>query len=367
MTRSITTRSQAASCYFRTSVEHPHRKAIVQIEERCNLHCVHCFVSATQRGSSMTLADIREKVVPRLSDCRVQRVTLTGGEPTIHPNFLEVVSAFRDGKMSVGICTNGTMLTAGEIDQLTSLGGVHVNVSLDGFRPDSHGVFRGDRDSFRQTIETVRQLSRAGLLQGLLCTPNNLAEVDEYRELCEFAVSQGADYVLMNPLGSMGRGARSQARFASPSDRMRAIHECTATFASNGLDVVHIRFPNDSGVPLAGCEAGTIIYVFAPGDLTVCPYLVFAAKTPQSRHAPEEFIVGNILTDADIAKRLDAYSFHDRYQVGNNATCRSCTMGSECGKGCPAAVVSAGHRIGALDAEVCPIGNNGSLIQIQSA
>ena len=36
----------------------------------------------------------------------------------------------------------------------------------------------------------------------------------------------------------------------------------------------------------------TIIYTFTTGAVTVCPYLVFAARTPQSQHSPEEFIVG---------------------------------------------------------------------------
>ncbi len=113
--------------------------------------------------------------------------------------------------------------------------------------------------------------------------------------------------------------------------------------------------PYTTGKPLAGCEAGTIIYVFTPGEVTVCPYLVFAARTPQSQHDPGEFIVGNIFTDPDISARLDTYRFGDRYQMGANPTCRSCSLAANCGKGCPAAVVSAGQRIGAVDADLCPI------------
>ena len=80
---------------------------------------------------------------------------------------------------------------------------------------------------------------------------------------------------------------------------MRALAAETATFERE-IEMVRIRFPND-GAPLSGCEAGTILYVFADGDLTVCPYLVFAARTPRSRHEPEEFIVGNVFEHADIA------------------------------------------------------------------
>lgn len=37
---------------------------------------------------------------------------------------------------------------------------------------------------------------------------------EEYRRLCEFARENGARYVLLNPLGSMGRGVKSQRRLA---------------------------------------------------------------------------------------------------------------------------------------------------------
>jgi radical SAM protein with 4Fe4S-binding SPASM domain len=352
--RSITGEGHWASCYFRTSAISGDRKALVQIDERCNLHCAHCFVSASKVGMVMPYGDICDTLIPRLSECRVSRVTLTGGEPTIHPEFTGVVRAFRAAGMAVGICTNGTTLTDMHITELAGIGGVHVNVSLDGFRPESHGLFRGDRASFRTTVTTVHALAKAGLLQGLLCTPNTLAEEAEYRELCEFAASNGAAYVLMNPLSSMGRGVRAQRKLASPAEQMRRIAELTAPFDGPGLEIVHIRFPNARGKPLAGCEAGTIIYVFAAGEVTVCPYLVFAARTPQSRHEPAEFIVGNIFTDPDIARRLDDYPL-TRLQMGTNPTCRTCDIDGECGKGCPAAVIAAGERIGAVDAEMCPV------------
>ena len=303
----------------------------------------------------MPYADIAGVLIPRLATCRVDRVTLTGGEPTIHPQFTGIVRAFRAAGMGVGVCTNATTLTDSQIGELAMVGGVHVNVSLDGFRAESHGRFRGDRDSFAVTVATVRKLATAGLLQGLLCTPNSLAEDAEYRELCEFAVENRAAYVLMNPLSSMGRGVKSRERLADSDDHMRRIHDLTSPFSGPDLEIVHIRFPNDDGLPLASCEAGNIIYVFTGGAVTVCPYLVFAARTPQSQHDPAEFIVGNILTDPDIGASLDAYSLGDRYQPGGNPTCRSCGLAGQCGKGCPAAVIASGERIGAVDTEVCPV------------
>jgi len=71
----------------------------------------------------------------------------------------------------------------------------------------------------------------------------------------------------------------------------------------------------------------------------VCPYLVFAARTPQSQHDPGQFIVGNIFTDPDIAARLDAHRFAEQHEMGANPTCRSCASPDSAAK-----AARRGHR-----------------------
>lgn len=353
MRREIISEHKVASCYFRSSVETPYRKDLLQITERCNLHCAHCFVSAGNYGEIMPIEIIRDIVIPRLKECRIINVTLTGGESFVHPNIIKIVSLLRNAEIRIGIRANGASISQDQMEILAKIGNVHLNVSLDGFRPESHGKFRGDKTSFVKTIETIRHLSQRRLLQGLLVTPNNLAEISEYAELCEFAIQNGAIYVLINPLSSMGRGVKAQKRLGPSDEAMRKIKEITFPF-SDRIQVVYIRFPNDQKLPLISCETGNIIYVFVDGKITICPYLVFAARTPQSLYNPEEFIVGNIFTDADIADRIDTYKFHERYHLGDNLTCKSCFLNSQCGKGCPAAVIASGQQIDDLD-PLCPI------------
>ena len=139
--QSVATGRQATSCYFRTTTDGHHRKALVQIDERCNLHCAPCFVSATRRGTTMPYQQITDVLIPPAGRMPGGAVTLTGGEPTIHPQFLDVVRAFRDAGMAVGVCTNATTLDDQQISALARIGGVHCNVSMDGFRPESHGRF----------------------------------------------------------------------------------------------------------------------------------------------------------------------------------------------------------------------------------
>jgi radical SAM protein with 4Fe4S-binding SPASM domain len=351
--RRIAERGEAASCYFRTSTIAPERKALVQITERCNLHCAHCFVSARSEGMDIAREQMRDLVLPQLLDARVSRLTLTGGEPFAHPDLLAIVRDARALEMAVTICTNGTLIEPAALDQLAAVGGVKLNVSLDGFAAESHGRFRGAPGSFALTKDAIRALGERGLLKGVLVTPNTLAALDEYDELCRYARVCGAEYVLMNPLSSMGRGVRGIGRLGAPEPFMRSLAQRTAAFEGE-LEIVRIRFPNDD-LPLSGCEAGTIVYVFANGDVTVCPYLVFAARTPQSRHDAAEFIVGNAFRHSDIAVRLDGYRLHNRAVIAADPVCESCAMSTACGRGCPAAVIAAGGRLGDRDREQCPV------------
>lgn len=349
------------SCFFRSGPPEGRRKALVQITQRCDLHCAHCFVSATRLGSDMPAAAFTSTVMSRFQEARVANVTLTGGEPFVHPDLLVITERLVSWDIDVTICTNAVTVTEPAIQRLQELERVQVNVSLDGATEHSHGRFRGDRESFHATIRNTRALSEARLLKGILCTPNALATPDEYASLQALAAELNATYLLMNPLSSFGRGIKARTRLQADADMMTAIHHGLQKHGSPASpELVFVRFPNQPE-PLASCIAGEIFYVFVNGHVTVCPYLVFATQNPGSQHRAAEFIVGNLFEDADIAARLDKYRLHERYSLGSNASCASCDVNASCGKGCPAAVIAGGGRIGDLDADVCPVTTDGAI------
>ena len=237
---------------------------------------------------------------------------------------------------------------------MSAIGNIRLNASLDGFSAESHGKFRGSKECFAKAVDAMRMLGKYKMLHGLLVTPNNLAQIEEYSQICSFAAENGASYVLMNPLSSMGRGTNSIYGLATDNEAMRIIRREVSRL-SDKIQLALVRFPNDEKLPLSACEAGNIVYVFTNGELAICPYLVFAARTEQSPHSQKEFIVGNILSDKDIAQKLDGYSLKERYQLGFNPICKACHLNSGCGKGCPAAVIASGNRIESVDAQICPI------------
>lgn len=350
--RTLIEQDKVSSCFFRSSVKPPNRKAVIRITDKCNARCVHCFISADNHGDSMSFENFRDFVLPRLKESRVSRVTLTGGEPFLHPQILEIIQLLADSGISTGICTNANVITEEQILLLAEQKKVHINVSLHGFTPESHDRFMGKKGAFDKCIKTVELLSKYNLVQGLLVTPNAFADEKEYEKLCEFAIQKKAKYVLMNPLSSMGRGYETIKKYAASEEKLQSIRKTIQKY-SDRIQLVYIRFPNEN-LPLGSCEAGNIFYIFVNGDVAICAYLVFAANTPVSQYNPKEFIVGNIFQDADIAQKLDTYRLRDGDKIGQNTQCKSCDKNTICGKGCPSAVIYSGKKIGDIDAEVCP-------------
>lgn len=75
----------ASACFFRSSVQPPKRKMMLQITQKCNLHCAHCFANASGTGTEMSLELIQNKILPQLLKNQVVKITLTGGEPLCNP------------------------------------------------------------------------------------------------------------------------------------------------------------------------------------------------------------------------------------------------------------------------------------------
>ena len=242
--RKIISETRAGSCYFRTSVKYPYRKALLQITEQCNLHCAHCFVSSTEVGNSFSYDEI-ERMISQFNRLNIITVTITGGEPFMHKEIVEIVKLFRHHNIQVSLCSNGTLITEENARQLATIGNVKINISLDGFDAETHGKFRGDKNSFEKTRETVKllRIRYMNLLKGILVTPNVLSNLEEYSNLCRFAIENEAEYVLMNPLSNFGRGIKSKNSLEASTQMMNDIYHSTQSF-QEFLDMVYIRFPN---------------------------------------------------------------------------------------------------------------------------
>jgi radical SAM protein with 4Fe4S-binding SPASM domain len=280
------------------------------------------------------------------------RITLTGGEPFAHPQVIEFCEALVQSGMEVGICSNATLISEAQIVQLSQLGHVHINVSLDGFSPETHGRFRGDRGSFEVTRDTTIRLSAAALLQGILCTPNVFTTDADLIELLRFADRVGAKYFLLNPLSPYGRGIASHQSLGSSREQMISIHESLereARTLGTAVELYATRFPNQEGLPLTACSPSDYVYFFANGNVTYCPYLSFAAAQNSDPRILAAVTIGNYKDglSGDYSRPLNPETV-----LPESDKCPPCNLHEVCGRGCLAARLSSRQSLDP-DPDVC--------------
>lgn len=316
--RWIYTDNAAANCFFRSALNPPDLKVMIQVTTRCNMHCKHCFLSATGAGIDLSYSIFKSRIISKLAESKVKKVTLTGGEPLLNPAILDIVAALDDANIQSCICTNASLITEEMLKQLKHLN-VHFNVSLDGISSDSYGLFRElpVSSKFAEVLENIQMIGRYNLLNGILTTPNKLISPEEYNAICDFAIKSGANYLLLNPLSPFGRG-KDAATLSLPPDEMKAIMQQLNAYlsklpVSSSFRLVFIRFPNCNGRVSAPCTAGLIPYIFTNGDIAICPYIVFAAENPDNDYSSSDFIVGNVFDDGSITDKIQCYQSKHRF------------------------------------------------------
>lgn len=302
----------AANCFFRSALNPPYLKVMIQITERCNMLCKHCFLSATNAGADLSYKDFESNMLDKLVQANVKKVTLTGGEPLLNPELVDMIVALDAAGIETCICTNATLAKESLLNEIAMLN-VHFNVSLDGMSYKSHGTFRGinSQYQFDRTLQNIRLIGKYNMLNGVLTTPNKLSTIDEYVLLCDFAIEAGAKYLLLNPLSPLGRG-KFASEYVITSNELNNIKQqldshISCNYNSTLFEVVYIRFPNIDSKMNSTCSAGMIPYIFVNGDIAICPYVVFAAENIDNDYIKSDFIIENIFNEIDIVTEIQRY------------------------------------------------------------
>lgn len=133
----------------------------VSVTDRCNLRCLYCLPADAQFpfGDRAFLSPSEmERIVSALVRLGIRRVRLTGGEPLVRKDILEIVRRIKSlpGVENLALSTNGTELTR-LAPELAEAGVDRVNISLDSLDPE---VFRaltrnGDLDEVWRGVEAA--------------------------------------------------------------------------------------------------------------------------------------------------------------------------------------------------------------------
>jgi AdoMet-dependent heme synthase len=353
---------------------------------RCNLACEHCYLDAGAKPlvGTENFADRSElgtqecfRVIDEIAAFAPECVTiLTGGEPLLRRDILEIVRRAAERGLWVVVGTNGVRITENVGQRLAEAGARGLSLSLDALDPDRHDRFRRVRGAWHNTVEGAGILNRTGLpfIVQTTAGSHNLGELEAIADFAHdrlaakvwnlyFLVPTGRGQFVSDitpaqydeVLASLYRIQRKYDRrmlvnakcaphyiktvlehaaadaAAAPTDaRVAHAHGEHVESAGASCDLAQGQ-PARPGLSqirtysggAGGCPAGTHYMGIRPnGDVTPCPYLPMFAGTLRNAS------LADLWTSSDLFDGI-------RRRASLGGRCGACEMNGHCG-GCRA-------------------------------
>jgi tetraether lipid synthase len=239
---------------------------LVEITSSCNLKCPMCYASSGPGGSHLSY-DECVRSIDRLVEVegRAEVLQLSGGEPTIHPEFLRVLDyAVRQPIDIVMINSNGIRLAHDErmLDALAEHGPrVEVYLQFDGFDDRGSEVLRGE-PLVETKLKAVEALGRRGIKTSLVCTLQPGVNDHEIGAIVRFGVDRPwVTGISFQPATYSGRHVlpeELERRITFP-DVIRAIAEQTGgMFAEEDFMPLPCAHPNCHSLTYAFRSGGKV-------------------------------------------------------------------------------------------------------------
>ncbi|MEM9188025.1 MAG: radical SAM protein [Myxococcota bacterium] len=255
---------------------------------QCNLRCSHCFADPLPRGARdpLTLSEL-DRLFGELAALGSFRLGLTGGEPLLRRDLLDILDAATGAGLHPCLTTNGFFLSDEIARELGRRELVWLNVSLDGASPETNDAVRG-AGSFETVMDRLRHLrDLARFTLAFTITSGNAHEVDECVRLAEKVGAHTAVFRPVYPTGAALQHPKLMPQFQMYQGALRRLSELSAHDADS--DCAHGPLPGRALDPFSpqaraqssgkvtpghGCgAANTVCSVSVDGKVNPCSFL----------------------------------------------------------------------------------------------
>lgn len=308
----------------------PYRMDLA-VTYRCNNDCPHCY-NARARTYPEIPTEAWFEVLDRLWRVGVPHICFTGGEATLRDDLPELIMRSKELGQVTGLLTNGRRLSdQAYTEGLVEAGLDHAQFTLESRTPEVHDGMVARRGAWKQTVAGIRNALASGLF--IMTNTTLLAEnCDDIGATIDFLADLGVPTVGFNALIYSGHGAKVGTGL--PETALGPLLEIARERTDrHGMRLIwytptqYCHFdPAQMGLGVKGCTAAAYNMCVEP-DGSVIPC--------QSYYEP----MGNILTDTwesiwnhDLALWLRERRFAPD-------VCQACPVLSECGGGCPLALM----------------------------
>ena len=309
----------------------------------CNLSCVHCLSSSGRRDPRELTTDECKAVIDTLERMQVFYVNIGGGEPTVRPDFWELVDYATAHHVGVKFSTNGVRLDAAAAARLAASDYVDVQISLDGATREVNDAVRGP-GSFDTAMRAMRNLADAGFRGfklSVVMTRQNIPQIDQFKAIADEFGAQ----LRLTRLRPSGRGADVWDELHPLPAQQRELYDWLVAHGEQVLTGDSFFHLSAFGGALPGlnlCGAGRVVCLIDPvGDVYACPFAIH-----------ENFLAGNV-RDAGGFQGVwkNSSLFADLRKPDTGGACKSCGFYDSCRGGCMAAKFFTGLPLDGPDPE----------------
>ncbi len=315
----------------------------------CNLACVHCLSSSGRRDPRELSTAQCKSIIDELERMQVFYVNIGGGEPTVRPDFWELVDYATAHHVGVKFSTNGVRITPAVAARLAATDYVDVQISIDGATADVNDAVRGD-GSFAMAVRALENLAAAGYSNpkiSVVVTRHNVDQLDEFKALAD---RYGAT-LRITRLRPSGRGADVWDDLHPTAEQQVTLYDWLVAHGEGvltGDSFFHLSGLGEPGA-LAGlnmCGAGRVVCLIDPvGDVYACPFAIH-----------DRFLAGNVLGEDGFSTRFsDVWKhsalFTELREPQSAGACGSCGHYDSCRGGCMAAKFFTGLPLDGPDPE----------------
>ena len=196
-----------------------------ELTRACALACSHCRAEAQHHRDPNELSPLEAlRLVDQLAELAPPMLILTGGDPMMRPDVLEIAARASAAGIRVGLSPSATArLVNYDFHKIRAAGIERMSLSLDGATRETHDSFRGVTGTFDRTVKAIELAREAGIsLQiNTTLTRSNLHEFNAFRDLMfEWKPEMWSVFILV-PTGRAGAGRSGPERAAHPPRRAR--------------------------------------------------------------------------------------------------------------------------------------------------
>ncbi len=195
----------------------------VEITGKCNMRCEHCRAWEEVRVH-MDFPLFKKTIDFAVSESFDNfRVTISGGEPFLHPELIRFLRYLKEkGVENVIITSNASLITREKLQQIKDIdfGNIVIQISIDSDIPEDHDKFRNFNGAFEKAMKAFDMLKELGM-QSSLRTSLTPDKIDRIERLIGLAKSKGAMRVGIGSIIPSGRAKGNRSLWMNARDKKR--------------------------------------------------------------------------------------------------------------------------------------------------